>query len=57
MEAKMDMWERDFDQPEEKFLETMRNKEFEERKTELMMWLKYSKNALVKFGYLHFLQK
>jgi len=57
MEAKMDKWERDFDQPEEKFLETMRNKEFEERKTELMMWLKYSKNALVKFGYLHFLQK
>lgn len=48
MEAKVDKWEKVFNQPQ--FLDTLRNKELEDRKFKLITFLKYSKVALVKFG-------
>lgn len=48
MEAKVDKWEKVFDQPQ--FLDTLRNKELEDRKFKLITFLKYSKVALVEFG-------
>lgn len=48
MEAKVDKWEKVFDQPQ--FLDTLRNKELEDRKFKLLTFLKYSKVALVEFG-------
>jgi len=48
MEAKVDKWEKVFNQPQ--FLDTLRNKELEDRKFKLITFLKYSKVALVEFG-------
>lgn len=48
MEAKVDKWEKVFNQPQ--FLDTLRNKKLEDRKFKLITFLKYSKVALVEFG-------
>lgn len=48
MEAKVDKLESIFNQPQ--FLDTLREMELDERKFALITFLKYSKDALVKFG-------